>query len=450
MDIRLEKLARDISNRQYNMGLKMAQEGDLSGAIKTLLSSLQTNKKNTYARNLLGLCHYARGSVGEALKEWKLSCHYQPDGNLAKAYLEDIRSNLPALEQNNEALKGYNEALAFFRDDNEDLAVIRLKRSVEILPRFVDAMNLLALYYLKTQDKTKAAAMAERVLAIDKGNQHAKQYYFAIFQKHYGEKPSRASKTTRSEIKPQEKQEKPVAKANPLAVRNQRAFTKASPVSGIISAILGMGAMFLFMQLLVFPGMLSERDDEIRNLQAQTISQQEYYHAMLDEINNHSQALQAQIAYLDDQNTQRLAQLANMENEMLVRDAWQLLNDNFPSEALDMLDMVDLSNLRDETLQIYDNIRLTAAPLAESAYHSQAVAFFNAGNHASARIAWENAARHSLEGSTHGGDILYWLGRIAEIDGDPARALLYYETALDNWPTFSRRWQAQSRFNALS
>ncbi|MCL2620984.1 MAG: tetratricopeptide repeat protein [Defluviitaleaceae bacterium] len=449
MDIKLQKMAQGISNRQYNIGLKMAQEGDLSGAIQTLLSSLQTNKKNTYARNLLGLCHYARGGVGEALREWTLSCHYQSEGNLAKSYLEDMGSDLPALEQCNEALKGYNEALAFFRDGNEDLAVIRLKRAVEILPRFVDAMNLLALHHLKTDDKTKAAAMAERVLAIDKGNETAKQYYFAIFQKHYGEKSARPIKTSRTEIKPQEKQEKPAGKTNPLGVRTQRAFTKASPVSGIVSAILGMGAMFLFMQLLVFPGMLSERDEEFRTLQTQAINQQQDYQYLVNELNNDIQDLQTQIAQLDNQNTERLTQLADMENEMLVRDAQQLLNDNLPSEALTMLDMVDLSSLRDETLSTYENIRLTAAPLAEVAYHTQAVAFFNAGNHANARIAWENAAQHSLEGSSHGGDILYWLGRIAEIDGDPARALLYYETALDNWPTFSRRWQAQSRRNAL-
>ncbi|MCL2235691.1 MAG: tetratricopeptide repeat protein [Defluviitaleaceae bacterium] len=452
MDGYLQRLARGISNRQYNAGLALAQAGDLSGAVKTLNVSLQTNKKNTYARNLLGLCYYACGKLGNALEQWALSCHYQPEANLAKRYLEEMGKDLTALESQNEALKGYNEALGFFRDDNDDLAVIRLKRAVELLPRFVDAMNLLAAYYLKVQDKTRAAAMAERVLAIDKGNENAKGYYFAIFQKHYGEKTARPQ---RAETKKPEKAE-PAAqkqannKGNPLAVRNQKAFTKASPVSGIVSAVFGMGAMFLFMQLLILPGNLAERDEEIAATHAQIAALGQEHEEAVTVLNEYIAVLQGQVSDLEGQNAANMAHLADTANEMMVRDAQQLLNDGFASAALAMLDNVDLARLNDDGLAIYDNIQVVATPLAEQAYHAQATALFNAGNHADARLAWESAAQHSSEGSAIGGDVLYWLGRIAEIDGDPARALLYYETALENFPNFTRRWQATSRRNVLS
>ena len=55
------------SNYWYNDGLKKANIRDLSGAIVSLRRSLQYNRANIAARNLLGLVYYGRGDVAEAL-----------------------------------------------------------------------------------------------------------------------------------------------------------------------------------------------------------------------------------------------------------------------------------------------------------------------------------------------------------------------------------------------
>ena len=57
------------SNYWYNDGLKKAQERDMSGAIIALRQSLQYNRENIAARNLLGLVYYGIGEVAEALVE---------------------------------------------------------------------------------------------------------------------------------------------------------------------------------------------------------------------------------------------------------------------------------------------------------------------------------------------------------------------------------------------
>ena len=49
---------RRVSNTYYNLGLEKAKVRDLSGAIVVLKKSLEFNKKNTNARNLLGLIYY--------------------------------------------------------------------------------------------------------------------------------------------------------------------------------------------------------------------------------------------------------------------------------------------------------------------------------------------------------------------------------------------------------
>ena len=72
------------SNYWYNDGLRKAQIQDLSGAILSLRQSLQYNKGNIAARNLLGLVYYGRGEVAEALVEWIISKNLKPRDNIAK------------------------------------------------------------------------------------------------------------------------------------------------------------------------------------------------------------------------------------------------------------------------------------------------------------------------------------------------------------------------------
>ena len=51
------------SNAYYNLGLEKANVRDLSGAIDSLKMSLRFNKRNTDARNLLGLVYSETGEV---------------------------------------------------------------------------------------------------------------------------------------------------------------------------------------------------------------------------------------------------------------------------------------------------------------------------------------------------------------------------------------------------
>ena len=69
-DLRLLQHARKLSNAYYNMGLEKAKVRDLSGAIQALRQSLNFNKYNTNARNLIGLVYNEMGETTAALSEW--------------------------------------------------------------------------------------------------------------------------------------------------------------------------------------------------------------------------------------------------------------------------------------------------------------------------------------------------------------------------------------------
>jgi len=448
----LHNMAQNMSNRYYNLGLKYAKQNNLSVAVKKLNTALEVNKKNIDARNLLGLCFYARGQIGEALREWVISSNYKESDNAAKQYLNDFNNNLSALEKYSEALIKYNEALTYMEQNSEDLAVIRLKRSVELLPNFVDALNLLAMHHLKIEDKAKASALVERVLEIDKGNAFAKRYYFEIFQKNPSEKNSVAPRSFgRANASLQKSTpEKPTVTGNPFAARTQKPVAKPKSLSSIVSVASGMLVMFLFMYILIIPGMMSDRDDRIGELttdiQNMQVSQSQSVAGLQQVIDAH----QNEITRLNEEANRITEEGINMQHSMKVYDAQRLLDAGNPSQALEILQEIEVLRLTETLVAQYAEIRLTATPLAQQQYFAAGTQFFNQGNFAAATENLLQAVRHSVPNTSIGGDSLYWLGRIAQYEGNISQAIEYYRNAVDNFPAFTRRWSAVQRLNNLS
>ena len=92
-DLRIYRKFVGISNYLYNEALAKAKERDLSGAIADLRLSLQYNKVNTNARNLLGLIYFEMGDGVAAIREWLISKGYQVEENRASVYLEKTKKD---------------------------------------------------------------------------------------------------------------------------------------------------------------------------------------------------------------------------------------------------------------------------------------------------------------------------------------------------------------------
>ncbi|MBR5267538.1 MAG: hypothetical protein IKU20_05030 [Lachnospiraceae bacterium] len=164
------------ANSFYNRGLELARERDLSGAAECLKRALQFNKYHTDARNLLGLIFYEMGETSDALVQWVISVHLQPDENRADRYLDKVQRKPGQLELASSLIRKYNQALIHAQNGSDDLAVLQLKRIVEEKPNYVKAHLLLALLYIGHEDYTKAGKSLYKVLQIDKNNRRAERY----------------------------------------------------------------------------------------------------------------------------------------------------------------------------------------------------------------------------------------------------------------------------------
>ena len=167
-DLKTYRKVISLSNIYYNKGLEQAKVRDLSGAIRSLKQSLEFNKLNTNARNLLGLIYFEEGEIVSALSEWVISKNFQEKNNDADQYMNAIQSTPNKLDSYNQTIKKYNSALYSAQHGDGDMAIIQLKKVVSLNPKFVRAHQLLALLYMMSGKKDQRIRAKRLLTAIQK------------------------------------------------------------------------------------------------------------------------------------------------------------------------------------------------------------------------------------------------------------------------------------------
>ena len=174
----------NISVRLYNEALQRANKKDFSNAICLVEKSLYFNKNNYQARNLLGLLYYQTGRLEDAVKQWILSSTInQNKNNRAFYYINIFKKDIRNFEKLDDAVRLYNQAIIYLKNRNDDLAVIRLKKALDINPNFIDAMNLLAFCYIIQRKYKKSLKILHSVLLLDVNNKMALRYIEEIESK---------------------------------------------------------------------------------------------------------------------------------------------------------------------------------------------------------------------------------------------------------------------------
>lgn len=176
VDLRIYRQFVGISNYLYNQALTKARARDLSGAISDLRLSLQYNKVNTNARNLLGLIYYEMGEGVSAVREWLISKGYQAEENRASVYLEQTKKNPSEKERINQQSRKYNQVVMYCRQDSLDLATIQLKKILSGNAHFVKGWQLLALIYIRGGEFERAGKALRKAEAIDAGSPVTARY----------------------------------------------------------------------------------------------------------------------------------------------------------------------------------------------------------------------------------------------------------------------------------
>ena len=435
-DVLMYKRIISKSNSLYNEGLEKAKVRDLSGAVICLQESLRLYKKNTNARNLLGLVYFEMGEAVLALSEWIISRNY--DGgkdNLANLYIEKLQSNQAKLNTINETLKKYNQALQYCYQGSYDLAVIQLKKVLSINERLISGYQLLALVYMETEEYDKARRTLIKSLRIDANNTRTLTYL----------------KETNQIIKAQEEQQNADGKRGrkkqkasgeiysyevgndviiqPLYEKEKVGFS--SVINLLLGILVGVGICYL----LILPARIDKKTQEFEQ-QFIEVSDQ-----LSEEQAKHNQdviALDGVTAERDELKA-RVADLTGTSGKVrpidyLLQAAIKYVeNDDNSGAVMELLDNITDEDLKNENADfnaLYLGLKADTGPSVIETYVEAAKTAMKSSDYEEAIKQYEKA--YELDNTNS--DILMNLAHAYRQNGDVETADKYYKQIIADFP----------------
>ena len=438
-----DELARKIiyaSNWHYNQGLAKTRVRDLTGATNSLLMSLKYNKRNTQARNLLGLVYYQIGEIVNALGEWVISVHFQPEDNIANTYIKAIQNNPGKLQSANRIIQRYNQALEYLNQGNMDMAIIELKRAINLNPNYIRAYQLMGLLYFRTKQYAAARKVLVRSLKIDRNNITSLRYIKEI-DAAAGE---RARLKTRSRDGFTQ-----INDPNPVVIeeKSDNKYTDFNTgLLSIVNVIIGVVIGAAVVWLLLVP---SVRQSEARKHNQAVVE----YSSQISEDNKLISSYEMENADLKAKNQalqDQIDTLNSSEDAAGSEDALYLAIKEYiagrDGEAGEYLADVDKDTLTNEdAIDIYNTIYEATKSSAETALYNDGYTAFQNQEYMDAIDALEKVLNLNSENL----DAIYYIGASYQRMADLENAMTYYNRLIDEYPTSNQAVMAQEAVDEI-
>lgn len=446
-----------ISNIYYNMGLEQAKVRDLSGAIRSLRQSLEFNKLNTNARNLLGLIYFEVGEIVSALSEWVISKHFQPEYNDADKYIREVQANPNRLEMYNQTIRKYNAALYSAQHGDGDMAIIQLKKVVGLNPKFVRANQLLALLYMMTgkrDNKIRAKRLLTNISKIDVTNTTTIAYLKELSDIQIkGEVPKKTVEEKQPEVR------KTLPRVEVDAYKTITPYKEEKPsIMPFINVILGVVIGIALMGFLVIPhiktSLSNQENSDFKKYSEEKAANDSDSATLRSENENlkkEIEELRLANQQLTGSDTEDGTNLQETYESLI--EALQDYVDGKKVSAAKKLDKVNEDALlSDKVKEIYQNIKEPVyAAASENCFLEGRDAYNGEGDYVGNRD-YEKAIsllEKALLYDPNNTDAMYFLGRCYQQQSDVDRAKEYYNKILEEYPDSERVGEARSRMREL-
>lgn len=445
-DVRHYKKIIALSNVYYNDGLEKANVRDLSGAVRSLRECLKLNKFHIDARNLLGLVYFEMGETVSALSEWVISKNLKAEKNIADDYIGAVQNSPSQLENLNQAIRKYNQALVYCQQGSLDLAVIQLRKVLSINPRFLRAHQLLALLYIHAEDWEKARRELNKCGKIDVRNTTTLRYLKEVSQASLEDDAKAAHRNRKTEevIKYQSGNETIIQPLNVQEPKKSLAF--------LIYLLVGAAVGLAVALTLIMPA-------RVQSLRTQLNEESRAVGEQLDKRNAELAELQAQVTELETQNAELTSELDGYAGtdgtlqtvENLLNAAYIYLDtpDDIDSlsEALEAIDSesMDSDHVSEAYQNLYDKLLELAGPEISQTCLANGNTAYRAGDYDTAITELERAFQYDETNS----NALLLLGDAYRRNGDSRNATQIYNQVIELFPNTDNARRAESALSEL-
>ena len=155
----------------YAKALNGVKNGDVTNAIPELNRSLEMDRANTDALNLLGFCHYMLCDFEEAVQIWKSSLSIRPNDNKATMYMNIVGSS-----EFKTIMKQYEIGMAYFEQKDYKNAAFKMTNIISKKKELVKPYILAGISMVSMGDLEEGISYIEKGLQKDSGNIEAKKY----------------------------------------------------------------------------------------------------------------------------------------------------------------------------------------------------------------------------------------------------------------------------------
>ncbi len=411
-----------LSAKCYNRALELCNENRISDAITSLEESILLDKKNINARNLLGLCCCRLGRITEAVIQWKISSEMKITDNGAIDYLIDIEND-PNTKKLYESVHNYNEAIVYARDGNTDMAIMCLKKAVDINKSFTSACDLLALCYIDRGNNSDAYALLSRALKTDSSDKTALRLMEEIKQ------------GRNAFFKPRQKEEWDNTGSTIRTVK-----TVSEGRGNILYFVLGVAAAAVITGSLAVPAVIRHYRNEYDGLETQ-------YNIMQNNKNNVIAQNEETIQRLTEENEDlksRLYTTGSQELQQRVKalsDIKAYYEEGNAETAADKLIALNTAGFGAEVMKEYNALCTTVLPAAAQKYYTSGTEALSQDKDAAARL-FEKCVRCTDNGDEIRYSAMYQLGKLAAEKGENDKAVNYFNTVAEKHPVDSVKKEA--------
>lgn len=434
MNVKMYKKLLAISNYLYNTGLERAKIRDLSGAIDSLKASLQYNKNNIEARNLLGLIYYETGETVSALSEWVISKNQKGQDNIAEQYLDDVQSHPAMLNTVNQTIKKYNQALLYCHQDSTDLAVIQLKKILSANPKLVKAHQLLALLYIHDKKFDLAKRSLRAAGQIDRSNTVTMRYLAEIDTQTGTAGGEKEKKRKKKDTKVEYNTGNDTI-IQPVNLRDNSGWMM------ILNIIVGLVIGITVTTFLIVP---SIRQNVQKNANTAVSEANDAIASKNQEIQN----LQEQVSRLEksiekaEGNSE--ASKTQVESYQKLLGAYQIYQQGSLEDAKTALDGIDAAKLDADAKQMYDSMQTDIGTrFLETTYTEGHTAYMARQYEKSAELLQKVV---DADDTYSNGDAIYYLAQSYRIIGEYEKAAVLYQKVIDEYPSSYKANNARNNY----
>lgn len=445
-DLIVLRKAYRLSNSYYNRGLSKARVRDLTGAIFMLKKSLEINKRNTDARDLLGLIYFETGEIVAAFSEWIISKHLDTNSKRSESYMEKIQSNPNKLDVLSQSIKKYNVALNLAHQGDDDLAILQLKKVIRLNPSFVKAVQLISLLYLHHGEYEQAYKYLKRIHKVDVSNTTTLKYLKEI-EAHETDIVSKSKR--------QAKQEKRQETNNSQSFAASSYNEEKQSMRWFLSLIAGIVIGVIASVILIVPTVRDNAVSEFRNAEVE-------YNAELSKKDQEITSLQKQNDNLTDQlgqlqtdindveaNAEEAADGSTYENLLVAATLYfdGSSNNQLDSVAIaEAISKVDSSKLEDtNAVNLYNRINDEVSLVASGELYTEGHGEYSNGNYEAALEPLLKSYKYNKDNV----DAIYFIGRTYQRMEDYDKAKEYYNILTEDYPATNRAREATTRLGEI-